>query len=101
MDWKIKEVEEMLQDKIKEVESSMKVFSYEFEKYRGPFEVEDKFEVKGHEYWRARILGLKDELDDLREILKAINTMKLEEIKDLEALEEDFMENKFNAKYGI
>lgn len=101
MDWKIKEVESMVKGKIHELNASLKVFNYEFAKYKNAFETDDKFEAKYYEYWRARIMGLKDELADLEEILKAINIMKLEEVRDLEALEEDFLENKFNGKYGI
>ena len=101
MDWKIREVESLIGEKLQEINSSLQVFKYEYSKYNDVFHTDDKFEVKSGEYWRARILGLQDEKADLEELLKIIQGMKLEEVRDLEALEDDYLENKFNSKYGI
>ena len=101
MDWKIREVESLIGEKLQEINSSLQVFKYEYSKYNDVFHTDDKFEVKGSEYWRARILGLQDEKADLEELLKIIQEMKLEEVRDLETLEDDYLENKFNSKYGI
>ena len=96
MDWKIREVETLIGEKLQEINSSLQVFKYEYSKYNDVFHTDDKFEVKSGEYWRARILGLQDEKADLEEILKTI-----EDIMMLEEAEEDHRENSFNARFGI
>ena len=101
MNYSLQEIQGIIVGKLQEIEASLQVFKYEYSKYNDVFHTDDKFEVKNGEYWRARILGLQDEKADLEELLKIIQEMKLEEVRDLETLEDDYLENKFNSKYGI
>ena len=96
MNYSLQEIQEIIVGKLQEIEASLQVFKYEYSKYNDVFHTDDKFEVKGGEYWRARILGLQDEKADLEEILKTI-----EDIMMLEEAEEDHRENSFNARFGI
>ena len=96
MNYSLQEIQGIIVGKLQEIEASLQVFKYEYSKYNDVFHTDDKFEVKGGEYWRARILGLQDEKADLEEILKTI-----EDIMMLEEAEEDHRENSFNARFGI
>ena len=101
MNWIIAEVRENVREKIKSCEDTIKIFEYEKSKYQDKFNTFDKFEASAHEYWRAKILALKDEIEDLKEILKTLNESCKEEKRHHEEAEDDFMENKFNSKFGI
>ena len=46
MDWKIREVESLIGEKLQEINSSLQVFKYEYSKYNDVFHTDDKFEVK-------------------------------------------------------
>lgn len=101
MNWIINEVRESIKEKIKGCEDTIKIFEYEKSNYQDKFNTSDKYEASSHEYWRAKILALKDEIEDLKEILKTLNEACKEEKRYHEEAEDDFMENKFNSKFGI
>lgn len=99
------EIINLIKEKVQGCKDTIAIFKYEQSKYRDVFNTFDKFEAKNHEYWRARILGLEDEIADLEDILKEIDFWEdeilKEEIRDFELAEEDLREERENAKYGI
>ena len=99
----VNEVKKLIKDKIKGCKETINVFKYEQSKYQDVFNTFDKFEAKNHEYYRARILGLQDEIADLEDIIKEIDFWADIDasIKEFEDAEEDLRENRENAKYGI
>ena len=101
----MKDIKNLIKDKIKGCKETINVFKYEQSKYRDVFNTFDKFEAKNYEYWRARILSLQDEIADLEDILKEIDFWEdkvlNEEIRDFEEAEEDLRENREASKYGI
>ena len=88
MSWITDEIRKSILEKIKGCEETINVFKYELSKYRDKFNTFDKFEASAHEYWRAKILSLQDEAEDLRELLNELDRMCIEEIKDIEKAEE-------------
>ena len=62
----------MINKKIKGCEETIKVFTYEMNKYQDKFNTFNKFEAASHEYWKAKIITLEDEIEDLKDILRVL-----------------------------
>ena len=62
----------IINKKIKGCEETIKVFTYEMNKYQDKFNTFNKFEAASHEYWKAKIITLEDEIEDLKDILRVL-----------------------------
>ena len=72
MENKIRVATAIIKKKIKGCEDTIKVFKYERDKYQNKFNTFNKFEAASHEYWKAKIMALEDEIADLKDILRIL-----------------------------
>ena len=72
MERKVEVAIAILNKKIKGCEDTIKVFRYERDKYQDKFNTFNKFEAASHEYWKAKIMALEDEIADLKDILRIL-----------------------------
>lgn len=73
----------------------------QMERYNGVFKTDDKFEVKYHEYWRATIKELDNQIQFLNSVIEKQEGFMLEEIDELEKAEEYINDLRYEAGFGI
>ena len=108
MDWILDEVKESIKNQITICESFMEVCEMQLKGYKDQFNTDDKNEACSNSYWRASKIRVAYEIKDLKEMLQEIDEMMQEEdkildeqIREFELAEEDLIEKRENAKYGI
>lgn len=100
-DWKYEELIESLKDQKFTTETYLQFAKENMAKYKNITETDDKFEVMFHNYWRGTIIELEKQVTFLIEILENYNQNMLEDIREIEALEENDRDLKHSASLGI
>lgn len=98
MDWKILEIKESLENKIKICENFMELCDSQIKNYKSRFETNSVNQAANYEYWKTCKVRTAYEIKDLQELLQEIDDMMKEEVRDFESAEEDMRINISNAQ---
>lgn len=88
MNWMVDEILEELRSIARMYTNAIKRCDGEMEKYDDVYHTNDKFEATRNEYWRTRKLADEEFVDEIQGLIKIINDMIGEDIRETEEAEE-------------
>ena len=97
MNWILDEVKESIKNQITICENFMEICNTQMKNYESRYETNNIGEAVNHEYWRVCKIRTAYEIKDLKELLKEIDEMMQEEVKQLDEADEDERINRADA----
>ena len=97
MDWILDEVKENIKNQIEICENFMEVCDSQIKNYKSRYETNNIGDAVNFEYWRTCKIRTAYEIKDLKELLKEIDEMMQEEVKQLDEADEDERINRADA----